>query len=75
MEDEAGGTEGVVGDAGALVDGQVGVGFAGHDNGDAPGGESGAQAAGERQCDVFLEKIGGDACAGVYASVRGVDDH
>jgi hypothetical protein len=64
VEEEAGDCMGVVGDSGAVVEGErraggVGlgrvVGVAGHGDGEAAGGEQGAEAEGEGERDVLLE--------------------
>ena len=75
MNDQAGGGERVVRDAGPLIALRVGVGFASHHCWDSSGGQRGAQAHGEREGNVLLDQRRGDARACVGASVSGVEDH
>ncbi len=83
VEQEASDRVCVVGDSGAVVKGEgrgcwrgLGrvVGVAGHGDGEAAGGEQGAELEGEAERDVLLEGGVADAGAAVDASVRWVED-
>src|SRR6185437_10147028 len=83
VEKDTGGGALVVGDAGTVVEGErsegrSGVGrlvvFASEDDVEAARGEEGAQAEGEREGDVLLDDVVGDAGTVVSAAVRGVND-
>ena len=83
MKEDAGGGALVIGDAGAVVEGEWsegrgGVGglviFTREDDVEAAGSEERAETEGEREGDVLLDDVIGDARAVVGASVGGVDD-
>jgi hypothetical protein len=74
MQAEAGGGPGVVGDGGAAVGIEGGVGFAGGDDSDAAGGKQGAEANAERQGGCFLLLSAGEAAARIVAAMRGIED-
>ena len=61
VDEDAGEGADVVGGAGALVGGEVGVGFAGGDYGEAGVGEERAEAGGEGEGDVLLGEVVGEA--------------
>ena len=64
----------MVRDSGSLASWHVGVGFAGHDDGDSLGGQGYVKAARKREGDFLFYEVAGDACTGVGASVSSVDD-
>ncbi len=74
VDDEAGGGFGVIGDAGALVGGEVGVGVVGGDYGEAGGTEERAETGGEGQGEIFFHGVVGEVGSGVGASVGGVEE-
>ena len=63
-----------VGEDGALVERQVGIGVAQHQRRDAAAFEFLPQAAGERDGDVFFEQRGAESFSVIVAAVAGVDD-
>src|SRR5450631_2413143 len=62
-----------VGEDGALVDGEIRVGVTEHQRGDAAALQLLAQAASERDSDVFLEESVAERLSVVVAAVAGID--
>src|ERR1700678_4517553 len=63
----------VVSEVSALIEAERGVGISQIENGDAAALQFLAEAAGERDGDVFFEKGGAESFAAVVAAVAGVD--
>ena len=63
-----------VGEDGALIDGEVGVGVAQHQRWDAAAFEFLAQASGKRDGDVFFQQRIAESLSVIVAAVAGVDD-
>ncbi len=75
MEADAGLGVGVVGDFGAAVGVQSGVGFAGGDDRDAAGSQKRTEADAEGESEVLFGLAAGETSAGVVAAVSGVKHH
>ena len=79
VEAEAGLGVGVVGDLGAAVVVDGGVGFARGDDGDTAGGEKGAETDAEGEGDGLFRRDDAvlvfKGCAGIVAAVGCVKDH
>ena len=74
MECYVDGGMGGVGEEGAIVEGEVGVGVAQDEGGNAATLEFLAKLAGEGEGDVFFGDGGAEGFAAVGAAVAGVDD-